>query len=203
LDKKFTSIRREISIYIRKNWTHKECVVDSDPELVSASGEIGYPGNSSMALRQRKKLVKSYKLFMSLTKPSIAMKAKAAAKPVARQTVKPRTPAAAKPSARVAVKGALQKNTKNTTAVKPAKPPKPPVVALPKVKLVRDSFTLPESDHDLIKQCKKTAIAAGRETKKSEVVRAAIRAFCALPVASQLEGYAALQTIAVGRPKGK
>lgn len=72
-----------------------------------------------------------------------------------------------------------------------------------KAKLVRDSFTLPESDHDLIKQCKKIAIAAGRETKKSEVVRAAIRVFSALSTAKQIETYASLQSIAVGRPKAK
>jgi Arc/MetJ-type ribon-helix-helix transcriptional regulator len=73
----------------------------------------------------------------------------------------------------------------------------------PKVKLVRDSFTLPEVDHDLIKQCKKAAIVSGRETKKSEVVRAAIRAFSELSTAQQLAAYAKLQSIAVGRPKSK
>jgi hypothetical protein len=77
------------------------------------------------------------------------------------------------------------------------KKPAPPA----KVKLVRDSFTLPENDHALIKSCKKAAITAGRETKKSEVVRAAIRSFSALAIDKQLEAYAALQGIAIGRPK--
>lgn len=75
--------------------------------------------------------------------------------------------------------------------------------AMPKVKLIRDSFTLPEADHDLIKQCKKAAIGGGRETKKSEVVRAAIRAFSDMPVSQQLAAYGKLQAIAVGRPKAK
>ncbi len=87
--------------------------------------------------------------------------------------------------------------TKATTAVAPKIEPRL------KAKLVRDSFTLPETDHDLIKQCKKHAIASGRETKKSEVVRAAIQVFAALSVAQQLAAYEKLQSISVGRPKSK
>jgi hypothetical protein len=89
-------------------------------------------------------------------------------------------------------------------ASKPAKSVKPTKPAAPKKpKLVRDSFTLPQVDHDLIKQCKKTALAAGRETKKSEVLRAAIQSFAALSPAQQMAAYAKLQAIAVGRPKAK
>jgi hypothetical protein len=72
-----------------------------------------------------------------------------------------------------------------------------------KIKLVRDSFTLPEPDHELIKKCKKAAMTAGRETKKSEVVRAAIQAFSQLSLGDQMAAYNALQPIAVGRPKSK
>jgi hypothetical protein len=86
-------------------------------------------------------------------------------------------------------------------SAKPSKPAKPAVVKKPK--LVRDSFTLPQADHDLIKLCKKTAVSAGRETKKSEVVRAAIQNFAALSGAQQLAAYAKLQAIALGRPKAK
>ncbi len=89
-------------------------------------------------------------------------------------------------------------------AAPPAQPPKKPAAAtLEKVKLVRDSFTLPEVDHELIKRCKKAAVASGRETKKSEVVRAAIQTFNALPLEQQLKAYQALSLIAVGRPKSK
>jgi hypothetical protein len=95
----------------------------------------------------------------------------------------------------------VRATAQKTTATKaPAKVEKKPA-APAKVKLVRDSFTLPENDHALIKACKRAAIAAGRETKKSEVVRAAIRSFNALAIDKQLEAYAALQGIAIGRPK--
>ncbi len=102
------------------------------------------------------------------------------------------------PARKVAVKKPVApKSIAAKAPVKIEKKPEPPA----KVKLVRDSFTLPEDDHALIKACKKAAIAAGRETKKSEVVRAAIRSFNALAIDKQLEAYAALQGIAIGRPK--
>jgi hypothetical protein len=112
-------------------------------------------------------------------KTAVAVKKPAAKKPAAKKTPAKPVAAAKKPAASDAKKPQM------------------------KVKLVRDSFTLPEVDHDLIKQCKKAAIAGGRETKKSEVVRAAIRAFSELSTAQQLAAYAKLQSIAVGRPKSK
>jgi hypothetical protein len=124
-----------------------------------------------------------------------ASKPKPAVRPAAKPAVKP---AAKKPAPR----------TKTAAAPKsPAAPAKVAKVAKPaeikKPKLVRDSFTMPQIDHDMIKQCKKTAVATGRETKKSEVVRAAIRCFAALSMPQQLAAYAALQTIPLGRPKAK
>jgi hypothetical protein len=111
--------------------------------------------------------------------PKLATKAQSKSAPVTKQTVSVAT-------------GAVAPKVSSSSKKTP-----------PKVKLIRDSFTFPEADHDLIKQCKKAAIAGGRETKKSEVVRAAIRAFSELPVSQQLAAYGKLQAIAVGRPKAK
>jgi hypothetical protein len=114
------------------------------------------------------------------------------AKPASAPTPAPASALAAKPSA-------VHTPAKPVSAkVKPAKKP-----STPKIKLVRDSFTLPEPDHTLIKQCKKAAVSAGRETKKSEVLRAAIQVFSAMPVVAQLAAYERLSAIAVGRPKSK
>jgi hypothetical protein len=113
---------------------------------------------------------------------------------------------ATKPVAKVqsgTVAKKLKPDVSVTTPVAAPKAQSSAKKAMPKVKLIRDSFTLPEADHDLIKQCKKAAIAGGRETKKSEVVRAAIRAFSDMPVSQQLAAYGKLQAIAVGRPKAK
>ncbi len=114
----------------------------------------------------------------------------------------PKAKPAAKAVAKVATKAPTKSVAKPTLNAAVAKP----IVATQQVakqKLVRDSFTLPETDHDLIKQCKKAAVVSGRETKKSEVVRAAIHVFSRMPIAAQLSAYASLQTIVVGRPKSK
>lgn len=118
---------------------------------------------------------------IQLTKPAVAPKP--LTKPVAKSAAKP-----------------VAKALSVKAPSKPAKPVKPAVVKKPK--LVRDSFTMPQADQDLIKLCKKTAVVSGRETKKSEVVRAAIQCFAALSAAQQLAAYAKLQAIALGRPKG-
>lgn len=110
------------------------------------------------------------------------------AKPVAKPAAKPVVKPLAKPVAKAPTK-AVEKSLKPLPAKKP--------------KLVRDSFTLPQADHDLIKQCKKIAVTSGRETKKSEVIRAAMQSFAAMSQAQQLAAYTKLEPIAVGRPKAK
>jgi hypothetical protein len=125
--------------------------------------------------------------------------------PVARKSAsKPKSAArpAAKPAAKKLAPGAkVAVAPKSPALAKLAKAGKPAEIKKPK--LVRDSFTMPQIDHDLIKQCKKMAVAKGRETKKSEVVRAAIHCFAALSMPQQLAAYAALQAIPLGRPKAK
>lgn len=69
-----------------------------------------------------------------------------------------------------------------------------------KIKQIRDSFTMPEAEYDLIGALKKRCIAKGLAVKKSEVLRAAIIAFAAQ---SDDDVKAALQSLAViktGRP---
>ncbi len=127
-----------------------------------------------------------------VSKAPVKAKAVSQAKP-------PKSPAPAPSPVKPAVK--RKPVAKKVTAKVVTKPAKPAAVKKPK--LVRDSFTLPQADHDLIKQCKKTAVASGRETKKSEVVRAAIQNFASLSGAAQLAAYNKLQTITLGRPKAK
>jgi hypothetical protein len=111
-----------------------------------------------------------------------------------KKTPAPKPAVTRKPAAPAASKTAAAKKS-SALPVAIAKPAKI------KLKLVRDSFTLPEADHELIKKCKKAAITSGRETKKSEVVRAAIQSFSQLSLGEQLAIYNGLQPIAVGRPK--
>lgn len=95
-------------------------------------------------------------------------------------------------------------------------PPKPAVVssvktpsspgkrAAPKAvsPIVRESFTMTTADQELLKKCKRDAIAAGRDsTKKSEVIRAALRHFASLTAATRLMEMNGLDPVKTGRPK--
>jgi len=79
------------------------------------------------------------------------------------------------------------------TAVKPGKAKKP--------KLVRDSFTIPKDEYVVIDLLKVRAGKLGQAVKKSELLRAGIKALAAL---SDIQFKAALSnvpTIKTGRPK--
>jgi hypothetical protein len=60
------------------------------------------------------------------------------------------------------------------------------------------------ADQELLKKCKRDAIASGRNsTKKSEVVRAALRHFASLAETTQLMELNGLDPVKTGRPKKK
>lgn len=84
-------------------------------------------------------------------------------------------------------------------ATKSAKAPKKP----PKLKalLVRDGFTMPEADFALIATLKARALAAQRDAKKSELLRAGLHALAALDSASLVAALGALEPVKIGRPK--
>ena len=86
--------------------------------------------------------------------------------------------------------------------LKPAKAAKSPKKA-PKVRprMVRDSFTMPEADFALVAELKARALAARRETKKSEVLRAGLQALAALDKDSLLRALSQLEPVKIGRPK--
>lgn len=124
------------------------------------------------------------------SKPRVA--AKSAAKPAAKAAAKPaaKKPAAA-PVKPVAVKQPVP-------APKPAAAAKPPKA---KAKLVRDSFTMPQSDFALIAVLKERAIGFRRPTKKSELLRAGLQALAGLNSASLQAALNALTPLKPGRPK--
>lgn len=82
----------------------------------------------------------------------------------------------------------------------PAKESKTRKPAAKKPKLVRDSFTFPEADYALIAQLKKRALVAGREAKKSEILRAALANLAGLPVADLVKALDAIEKLSPGRP---
>ena len=90
---------------------------------------------------------------------------------------------------------------------KPAKRKSAPVAApaqpLKKDKLIRDSFTLPREDFELIAALKDRALDFKRPTKKSELLRAGLQALAKLDPAALRAALEALRPLKAGRPKNK
>lgn len=78
-----------------------------------------------------------------------------------------------------------------------------PIKALaePKPKLMRDSFTMPKAEYAVIEQLKRRASVLERPAKKSELLRAGIKALNALSDEALLAALLAVPTIKTGRPK--
>ncbi len=157
------------------------------------------------------------------TDPSAA---KPAAKPAAKAATKAahatQAPVKARsPSAKSAPKNKTVKATE--TAVKapvtPAKAKTPPAKAVQtktldkkkspapakvlkekKVKVVRDSFTLPKTELLQITEMKKRAMALGVAVKKSELIRAGLQALFGMTDTGFKKAMANVPTIKTGRP---
>jgi len=70
-----------------------------------------------------------------------------------------------------------------------------------KVKIVRDSFTMPQSEYQKIAKIKETCLKAGLHVKKSEVLRAGLKALCEKSDAQLKQALKNLEKIRTGRPK--
>jgi hypothetical protein len=72
-----------------------------------------------------------------------------------------------------------------------------------KQKTIRDSFNMPADDYALIGKMKKRAIAAGRDMKKSELLRAGLKALAGMNDAAYSQALGAVAAIKTGRPANK
>jgi hypothetical protein len=125
-----------------------------------------------------------------------------AAKPISKAAivnaalVKAATPVVkkAKPVAKVAAAKpvAVAKEVKEVKEAKVAKKPKP--------KVVRDSFTMPQSEYQKIAEIKELCLKAGFQVKKSEVLRAGVIALCAMGEEQLKTALSGLDKIKTGRP---
>lgn len=117
---------------------------------------------------------------------------KAAAVPAKKAAAKPKdAPVAAKPAAKVAIKAAS----------KPAAKPAAPKEKLKKTKLVRDSFTMPEAEYEVLGQVKKACIKAGFEVKKSELLRIGVALIKKMEISQLKSILTTLPPLKAGRPK--
>ena len=122
--------------------------------------------------------------------PQAAVKKPKASKPVADQPVAQPKPAKTTKTAKVA-------------KAKPATKAAPAAAKPPKAKLVRDSFTMPRAEYLAIDALKQRSAKAGRPLKKSEVLRAGIKALAAMSDADFMASIASVPVLKTGRPKSK
>ncbi len=69
-----------------------------------------------------------------------------------------------------------------------------------KIKVVRDSFTIPKTEFTQIATLKKRAMALGQEVKKSELIRAGLLLLGHQKDVALLKALAAVPTLKTGRP---
>ena len=133
-----------------------------------------------------------------MTKPPVGASTPKAKAPVATQATKKTSPT-------TTTKPPVSKPV--ATAKKPAAAPvkaaavptgKPPKV---KHKLVRDSFTMPQSDFELIDVLKQRAMNFRHAVKKSELLRAGLQVLAALPDVQLEKALARITPLKTGRPK--
>ena len=108
---------------------------------------------------------------------------------------------AARAPAKTPVKAKLSSQPKTTlkTAAKPvSKPVK--VAKAKKPKMIRDSFTIPKTEYVVIDALKERAGKLSRAAKKSELLRAGVKALAAMSDAAFLAALTAVPTIKTGRP---
>lgn len=85
------------------------------------------------------------------------------------------------------------------TGKKPALPAKPSKVKKPK--LVRDSFTIPKDEYGVLAELKQRCVKLEHPAKKSELLRAGIKALAGMSDKSLLAALKAVPSIKTGRPK--
>jgi hypothetical protein len=113
-----------------------------------------------------------------------------------------RMPAAAKPAAPA-------RRPATATSAKPAaKPAKKDKKARkgngklePKMKVIRDSFTMPQKDYAKIGELKEVCLKADMHVKKSELLRAGLHVLGKLSTAQLKQTIAQMEQIKTGRPK--
>lgn len=93
------------------------------------------------------------------------------------------------------------KKTVGTKAVRTVVPVKTTKLEKPKKpKLVRDSFTIPKAEYVVLEELKQRAAKLTRPAKKSELLRAGIKALAALSDAAFLTALEQVPAIKTGRP---
>ncbi len=132
---------------------------------------------------------------------------KATAKKATAKKVVAKKPIAKKVNVKkAAVKKSVVKKPSAKKGTEPAAVRAPVVETVPpqkskKVKLVRDSFTMPGNEYQILQDLKKASLKAGIEVKKSELLRIGVGLLKSLTIPQLAAERAALTKLQAGRPK--
>lgn len=121
--------------------------------------------------------------------------AKAVAKKPAKTLVKAAPKAIAKPETKAVAKPKARPSAKAT-----AKPAATKEVKVKKPKMVRDSFTFPKAEYAVLDALKLRAAQLGSPAKKTELLRAGVKALSALQDTAFLAALKAVPSLKTGRP---
>ena len=112
-------------------------------------------------------------------------------------------PAPSKPAGRASAP--VKTKAAATTSAKARPTPEPAVATKAakahKTKLVRDSFTIPKDEYQVLDALKARALGLEQHVRKSELLRAGIRALNAMNDRAFLAAIDAVPTLKTGRPK--
>lgn len=130
-----------------------------------------------------------------MTTPDKSIATDNSVKAVAPKAAAKRSPTVAKKPVKPPVKTAVKARVKPAPIPKTEKPAK-----AKKPKMVRDSFTIPKTEYTVLDELKQRAGKLESAAKKSELLRAGIKALAAMSDAAFLAALKAVPTIKTGRP---
>jgi hypothetical protein len=177
--------------------------ITSSKSAVSSTASPAVNAGTKRATKTAAKAPQKVKVSTSPVKPSSSTKAvsqtPASAKSAPKAGPKAAPKAATQAAPKASPKPASQPNTKVTTRQTVATE-KVKAVKEKKVKVVRDSFTIPKTEFDQLSVMKKRATALGVDIKKSEVIRAGLQLLSGLADAAFTKALTSVPTIKTGRP---
>lgn len=130
--------------------------------------------------------------------------AKAPVKATVKKIAVAKPPVTKPASTTIALKPAAKPvSTAKTTTAKTVKPKEIKPAKQPKLKMERDSFTMPKAEYAQIYVLKDRLTKLGHHAKKSELLRAGIMQLTAMTDAALKAAMSKVPTIKTGRPKKK
>jgi hypothetical protein len=112
-------------------------------------------------------------------------------------------PAVSKSPSTATAKPVARPTVAKATTTKPVKAKEAKPVKAPKLKMERDSFTMPKAEYAQIYVLKERLTKLGHHAKKSELLRAGIMQLTAMTDAALKAAMSKVPTIKTGRPKKK